>query len=255
MKPGNLKQHDLTLKTHDTTQLKLRLAEKNAQSPLTYLAQWIEQQLNQGLTTVLVCQSDRQRQRLLRMLTEYGMSAEKLDNPAALSPGKGRLFLAIGSVSNGFVWPTAGLAVVPDHEIFARKAVQPGDQKPARRRETALVLEEMQIGSLVVHEDHGIGRYQGLVKLSVERATGDYLLIEYKDADRLYLPVDRMDQVQKYMGLDDDDPVLDKMGGKSWERIKKGQAFGGTDCRRAAENLRHPQNSDRYPLQRPRTRL
>ncbi len=211
----------MTLTTHDTTQLKLRLAERKAQRPLTYLAQWIEQQLSQGVTTVLVCQSDRQRQRLLGMLTEYGMSAEKLDNPAALSPGKGRLLLAIGSVSNGFVWPEAGLAVVPDHEIFARKAVRPGDQKPARRREATLVLEELQIGSLVVHEDHGIGRYQGLVKLAVERAIGDYLLLEYKDADRLYLPVDRMDQVQKYMGLDDDDPLLDKMGGKSWERVKQ----------------------------------
>ena len=211
----------VVLKSHDTTQLKLRLADRNAQRPLTDLAHWIQQQLNRGLTTVLICQSDRGRQQLLRMLTEYGMSAAKLDNPAALSPGTGRLFLAIGNVSSGFVWSHVGLAVVPDHEIFARTAARPGDQKPARQREATLVLEEMRIGSLVVHEDHGIGRYQGLVKLAVERAAGDYLLIEYKDGDRLYLPVDRMDQVQKYMGLDDVDPVLDKMGGKSWERIKQ----------------------------------
>jgi len=211
----------IALNTHDMTRLKLRLAERKAQRPLTYLAQWIEETVNRGLTTLLVCQSGRQRQRLLSMLTDYGMCAEKLDDLANVAPGAGRLFLAIGAVSGGFVWPEAGLAVVSDHEIFARTTARPKRQKPVPRREAALVLEDLQIGSLVVHEDHGIGRYQGLVKLSVDRATGDYLLVEYKDADRLYLPVDRMDQVQKYMGVDGADPVLDKMGGKSWERVKQ----------------------------------
>ncbi len=210
----------LSLNTRDTSQLKLRLAEKKAQKPLTYLTQWIEKQLDHGLTTLLVCQSDRQRQRLTRMLMEYGLAPANVETMAQVEFGTGQLVLMTGTVAAGFVWPDAGLAVVPDHEIFARKATRTALQKSARRPEATLVLEELQIGSLVVHEDHGIGRYQGLVKLAVERATGDYLNIEYKDADRLYLPVDRMDQVQKYMGMDDAAPVLDKMGGKSWERIK-----------------------------------
>lgn len=220
---GEIKQPQtvsVPLNIRDTSRLKLRLAEKRAQKPLTYLIQWIERQLDRGLTTLFVCQSDRQRQRLARMLMEYGLAAATVDTMAQVEPGTGQLVLITGTVSAGFIWPDAGLAVVPDHELFARKATRTALQEPSRRRETTLVLEELQIGSLVVHEDHGIGRYQGLVKLSVEKATGDYLNIEYKDADRLYLPVDRMDQVQKYMGMDDTAPVLDKMGGKSWERIK-----------------------------------
>ena len=73
----------------------------------------------------------------------------------------------------------------------------------------------------MVHEAHGIGRYEGLVKLKLEGTVNDYLLIVYRDDDRLYLPVDRMGQIQKYMGVEGMMPALDKMGGRSWERAKE----------------------------------
>jgi len=72
----------------------------------------------------------------------------------------------------------------------------------------------------VVHLEHGIGQYGGLVKLHLDSSTNDFLLIRYRDGDRLYLPVDRMNTVQKYMGVDGASPVLDKMGGRSWSRVK-----------------------------------
>ena len=71
-----------------------------------------------------------------------------------------------------------------------------------------------------MHTDHGIGRYGGLVKLKLNGTTNDFLLIAYRGDDKLYLPVDRMNMVQKYLGVDGVAPVLDKMGGKSWARVK-----------------------------------
>jgi transcription-repair coupling factor (superfamily II helicase) len=72
----------------------------------------------------------------------------------------------------------------------------------------------------VVHADHGIGRYEGLSKLRIDGVANDFLTLVYRGGDRLYLPVDRMGLIQKYMGVEGVTPELDKMGGLSWERVK-----------------------------------
>jgi len=76
-------------------------------------------------------------------------------------------------------------------------------------------------GDFVVHTEHGIGRYQGLQKLTVGGIVNDFLLIGYQDQDRLYLPVDRLDQIQRYIGPDGFVPKIDKLGGTSWETVKE----------------------------------
>ena len=73
----------------------------------------------------------------------------------------------------------------------------------------------------MVHLEHGIGQYQGLIKLDLDGVTNDYLLILYKGDDKLYLPIDRMNVIQKYIGVDGLTPVVDKMGGKAWDKVKK----------------------------------
>ncbi|ETR69662.1 MAG: hypothetical protein OMM_03789 [Candidatus Magnetoglobus multicellularis str. Araruama] len=73
----------------------------------------------------------------------------------------------------------------------------------------------------MVHIEHGIGQYKGLIKLRHGGVENDFILITYKDKDRLYLPVDRLDMIQKYMGVEGVAPTLDKMGGKSWEKVKE----------------------------------
>jgi transcription-repair coupling factor (superfamily II helicase) len=81
-------------------------------------------------------------------------------------------------------------------------------------------LQDLKKDDLIVHIEHGIGRYEGLVKLKVDGLSNDFLLLVYKDGDKLYLPVDRMSMVQKYMGVEGIEPVIDKMGGNSWKRVK-----------------------------------
>jgi transcription-repair coupling factor (superfamily II helicase) len=128
--------------------------------------------------------------------------------------------LCTGRITDGFVWPGAGLAVITEKEIFGstfRKR-----PKPSPRVQTQLLaIEDLTQDDLVVHQEHGIGQYQGLVKLKLGGSTNDFLLIVYKAGDKLYLPVDRMGMIQKYMGVDGIAPVLDKLGGKSWERVKE----------------------------------
>jgi transcription-repair coupling factor (superfamily II helicase) len=97
-------------------------------------------------------------------------------------------------------------------------------------RTELLAFSDLKQGDLVVHDEHGIGQYEGLVKLSLEGTVNDFLLIVYRDDDRLYLPVDRMGLIQKYMGVEGMMPALDKMGGRSWERAKE-------KVRRSAEKI------------------
>jgi transcription-repair coupling factor (superfamily II helicase) len=129
------------------------------------------------------------------------------------------------------LWPGDGLAVVTEAEIFGPRVKRPRRSKKSVHTEL-LAFSDLKQGDLVVHDEHGIGQYEGLVKLDLEGTVNDFLLVVYRDDDRLYLPVDRMGLIQKYMGVEGMMPALDKMGGRSWERAKeKGAPVGGKNRR------------------------
>ncbi|MDM8556211.1 transcription-repair coupling factor [Desulfococcaceae bacterium HSG7] len=175
-------------------------------------------------TVCLACGTKSRADSLKSMLTPYGLSMRisngfgELNLNRILNPDV--VYICTGQVSSGFVWPLESLAIITEEEIFGvrrkrRKTV-------SRRVHTELItFGDMRTGDLVVHAEHGIGQYGGLTKLTLTGAAHDFLLISYRNNDKLYLPVDRISMVSKYMGVDGVAPVLDKMGGKSWERIKK----------------------------------
>ena len=175
-------------------------------------------------TICLVCGAESRAESLKSMLTPYGLSMRihkgfgELSLNRVLNPEI--VYICTGQVSSGFVWPLESLVIITEEEIFGvrrkrRKTV-------SRRVHTELItFGDMKTGDLVVHAEHGIGQYGGLTKLTLTGAAHDFLIISYRNNDKLYLPVDRISMVSKYMGVDGVAPVLDKMGGKSWERIKK----------------------------------
>ncbi len=181
---------------------------------------WINEKKEQRHTTLIVCSTRSQAERLSALLQPYGIQIKLSSGIPDLSPGKGRVYACLGHVSAGFVWPDEALAIISEDEIFGRKYHR--KRLPASKIHTEqLIFGELKRGDLVVHSDHGIGQYEGLIKLVVDGATNDFLLITYRDADKLYLPVVRMNMIQKYLGVEGVAPVLDKMGGKSWDRVKK----------------------------------
>jgi transcription-repair coupling factor (superfamily II helicase) len=82
-------------------------------------------------------------------------------------------------------------------------------------------FSQLKAGDLVVHEDHGIGRYGGLSKMEIDQKVNDFVVIEYVGNDRLYIPADRISILQKYVGMEDSDPKLDRLGGRAWDLVKK----------------------------------
>ena len=196
-------------------------AQRDAEQLLLPLAQWVNDKREQGITTLIVCSTRAQAERLSALMQPYGIQLKLASGiPADLLSGKGRVYACLGHVSAGFVWPGQALAIISEDEIFGRKHHR--KRLPASKIHTEqIIFGELKRGDLVVHSDHGIGQYEGLMKLIVDGATNDFLLITYRDADKLYLPVVRMNMIQKYLGVDGVAPVLDKMGGKSWDRVKK----------------------------------
>ncbi len=183
------------------------------------LADWFADKRRSGYTTLVVCRTPSQAARLDSLLGPYGLQMTRANGFDDTRDNRGGLYICTGHVSSGFVWPAEMLAIVTDEEIFGvrhhrHKSAAP---KPAAQ---LLDLQELKKDDLIVHDDHGIGQYGGLVKLSIEGITNDYLVVIYKGDDKLYLPVDRMGVIQKYMGVDSVAPVLDTLGGKSWERVK-----------------------------------
>ncbi len=190
---------------------------KETETPILPLVNWLAEKQRSEYLTLFVCRGRLQAERLTSLLHPYGIQLALSEEFPETQPDKGMIRIVLGRLSAGFVWPTESLAIITENEIFGTRPRRKKPPKPKVHTDL-LTFEELKQGDLVVHMEHGIGRYEGLVKLN---GTGnDFLLIVYKDDDKLYLPVDRMSMVQKYMGVEGFQPVLDQLGGKSWERVK-----------------------------------
>jgi transcription-repair coupling factor (superfamily II helicase) len=200
----------------------LSMALKNYQGNeelLRPLVEWLQDKQQSGYATILACRNRSQADRLNSLLGPYGIQLTAVRGFTDINIDMGQLHMCIGQVSSGFVWPAENLALVTDEEIFGVRHQRRRRTEP-RPRPQLLELQELKTDDLIVHNDHGIGQYGGLVKMDIGGFTNDFLIVIYKGGDKLYLPVDRMSVVQKYMGVEGIVPVLDSLGGKSWERVK-----------------------------------
>ncbi|MBF0412378.1 MAG: transcription-repair coupling factor [Desulfamplus sp.] len=201
------------------------------------LADWFISNRNSNIASVAVCTSDAQAGRLISLLKPYGIELQpfnsinfnnlttkinnslsetniainKINKQKTIAP----TYYMVGNLSSGFVHHESGIAIITDQEIFGvKKRFLNRSTKRAKSR--FITPEELKEGDIVVHLEHGLGRYEGLKTITIDGLSGDFIQIAYKDDDRLYLPVDRMEMVEKYIGVEGYNPILDKIGGKTW---------------------------------------
>src|SRR5207247_4058862 len=131
----------------------------------------------------------------------------------------GRLAIVCGDCSSRFSLPALCLLRSTATVLFGARARTL--RRPKYQRGSPIsAFTELEVGDFVVHEDHGIGRYLGLRTMAVGDRDGDFLLLEYAENNRLYLPVDRLDLISTYIGGDSTAARLDRLGGASWQRVK-----------------------------------
>jgi len=162
----------------------------------------------------------RQADRLIEMLDEFKLS-NIVREQAGYMPKPGQVVISTRPLNYGFHLPTAGLVAVTDREIFGWRRLR----RPVRRRAAEGVpigsLTDLNSGDYVVHINHGIGIYRGLVRRQAEGGEREFLLVEYAGNDRLYVPTDQFDRVQKYLGGEEERPQVNRLGGSEWERTKR----------------------------------
>ena len=156
----------------------------------------------------------RHAERLRDSLTDIGIDVpvkETLDRD--IGPGE-QLILA-EALPKGFEYPELKLAVLTEYEIYGTEARAASKQ---RKKRAAMAFSELEPGDLVVHEAHGIGRFTGVKTLTVDKKTRDYIELVYLAGDKLYIPTDQLDRVQKYIGGDEVKAKLSRLGSGEWQK-------------------------------------
>jgi transcription-repair coupling factor (superfamily II helicase) len=173
-----------------------------------------------------ICPSVEDLHRMQHMLLTYDLPVRLLLPTDSILEIAGRpdekaaLFLVAGKISASFVFPAMKLVFLSEEEIFVKK-IPRRRSRPTREGYFLKSFGDLQEGDFVVHTDFGIGTYRGLQKITVGRIENDFLVIEYSDGDKLYLPVNSLQKIQRYIGPDGYVPKIDKMGGTSWETVKE----------------------------------
>ena len=179
--------------------------------------------LGDGWRVVLVTEGHGPAERLVERLREADVAA-RLDVDLPELPEAGIVHVATGRLEHGFVHDGLRIAVLTESDLVGqRTSTKDMRRMPSRRRQQVDPLQ-LRAGDLVVHEQHGVGRYVEMVQRTVQGATREYLVIEYAPAkrgqpgDRLYVPSDALDQVTKYVG--GEAPALHRLGGADWAKAK-----------------------------------
>ncbi|MHB1043318.1 MAG: transcription-repair coupling factor [Eubacteriales bacterium] len=179
------------------------------------LAAEVRQWRASGYAVVLLAGGSRAGH-LLETLRDFQIDAFQAGSPEG-HVRAGNVLIVPGTLSSGFDLPSCRLAVVTEQEVY-------GQRKKSRRErgraERLAPFVELKAGDYVVHINHGVGRYRGIVPLDIGGIQKEYLLLQYSGEDKLYVPVDQVGMVQKYLGSEGEPPRLSRLGGGDWARVK-----------------------------------
>jgi transcription-repair coupling factor (superfamily II helicase) len=165
----------------------------------------------------------------VRWLDAGGGAGGPAGPPAAQTPMSGLTF-AHARLREGFIAPQFHLAVIPEHRLFRRRRAPEGPIRVGRRG-ALRSFAELRTGDIVVHEDHGVARFAGFETKTVAGVTRDYLNLEYAGSDRVFMPVEQLAKISRYVGGGGENgPALSKLGGTRWDTIK-------ARARRAAQDM------------------
>jgi transcription-repair coupling factor (superfamily II helicase) len=180
----------------------------------THLVDTVRRYLGDGWRVVLAADGVGSAERLARSFADEGATMVLRSTPDDLAARGGHVVVA--SIERGVVLPEVKLAVLAEGDVTGRRRAH-RRAKP-RRRESAGFFDDLKPGDHVVHVTHGVGRYGGMVNRAIGGIERDYLLLEYRGGDKLYIPSDQIDAVRRFTG--GESPTLHRLGGSDWQKAK-----------------------------------
>jgi len=199
--------------------------EKGKHDALLPLVAWCQHWTAEGYRVLVTGRTPTQAERVATLLRGHGVAVEmsfggfdptRIDEAAA-----GSLRVVVGELARGLALPSRRLAVVTEEEIFGARARRSSRKRGDGKKSRPFLddLRALEVGDHIVHVDHGIGRYHGLIHRKLGATETDLLVIEYAGGDKLYLPVTRLNQIQKFSG-GEGAPRLDRLGGATFAKSK-----------------------------------
>ena len=186
-------------------------------SSFDMLTQDLKRLKRNGYRVVLLSGSRTRAKRLAEDLRDYNLSSyysDELDREVA----PGEIMTAYGHVAYGYEYPMLKFTMISETDIF-------GKTKKKKKRKTyegrkIQSFAELKVGDYVVHENHGLGIYQGIEKIEVDKISKDYMKISYAQGGNLYIPATQLDLIQKYASADAKKPKLNRLGTQEWTKTK-----------------------------------
>jgi transcription-repair coupling factor (superfamily II helicase) len=217
----------LTEETRLNTEREQMKSRKSAQPLLEAFAKRFRDWMDQGYRLHVVSHTGTHAERLSMLLAPYGIRTEKQNEvngafPSLLKSDFAVMHLWQGYISESRVFPKLRLVILSEEEIFGHKkrAAKSSSWSQTDAARALSTFRDLNVGDYIVHKDFGIGKYLGLKSMTFMEVPNDYVLLEYRDGDKLYIPVYRLNVLQKYVGGEGSAPLLDKLGAESWLKAK-----------------------------------
>ncbi|MBO8127090.1 MAG: transcription-repair coupling factor [Firmicutes bacterium] len=179
------------------------------------LKEWVEA----GFRPVLMVSKDDRLRRLKSDLFDHGIETSSFGNHLSLPDD--RVYLVKGQLSEGIELPDAKVVVLTETEIMGRRRRRSLRHLSVQEGARISSYGDLKVGDFVVHITHGIGIYQGVTTMEIDGVHRDYLEVVYANNDKLYVPTDQINLLQKYIGAEGAVPKLSKLGGSDWAKVKK----------------------------------
>lgn len=209
---------DKILKTDDSVSLLFKEAP-SYYGKMEDLSRDLNRLKYKGYKVAIVLSTNEGCQKLHSILNDYECTTT-LSKDATIEAESGQVIIVPGELKNGFEYYDNKILVLTENEVLGSLRKKP--HKPKKQKGSKIeIFTDLKIGDYVVHEHHGIGQYVGIEKIDVQNIKKDYLCIKYKGEDKLYVPVDQMSLIQKYIGSDSGKPKLNKMGSAEWIKTKE----------------------------------
>ncbi|WMP16794.1 transcription-repair coupling factor [Thiothrix lacustris] len=210
------------------------LIHARQEQPLFLLLNFIKDLKGRVLFTA---ESAGRREAFLTLLKDNGIVVKTLETWQDFLGSKAEMAVTVAPLENGFWLPDAKIAVIPENLLHGVQIQQQRRRRKATRDADAIIrnLTDLNEGAPVVHEEHGVGRYLGLETVTAGGVTAEYLLIEYANHDKLYVPVAALHLVSRYTGADPEHAPLHRLGNEQWDKARQKAAEKARDV--AAELL------------------
>jgi len=194
--------------------------ERRANDPLTALKDLVQ---GSGLRVMVAAESPGRRETMASYFAEYGLKPAACTSFEEFLASEASFLLCVSPLSHGFIAPDEKWAIVTEAELYAGVVRRRARTAEKRTSVEGMLrdLSELKVGDPVVHEQHGIGRFQGLSTLNVEEGQAEFLLLEYEGGDKLYVPVAQLGVIGRYSGAQPEEAPLHKLGSGQWDKAKE----------------------------------